>query len=160
MIVVWPSLLKNNANIILFSSFIVWWFWGGLSLNPLRITFMAFVMIGANIIPAVATIREESNRKGGKNPNHWFCYINNNFVRHISISCSFACSQLSKSITKTSFCKGVKSNPGSYLFPIWWDECICGWSITTSRSGTEKWQVHNLQNTKYYSVWLTFFNIV
>ena len=107
-----------------------------------KITFMAFAMIGANIIPAVATIREESNRKGGKNPNHWFCYIKNNFVHHISISCSFACSQLSKSITKTSFCKGVKSNPGSYLFPIWWDECICGWSITKSGfPGTAKWQV-------------------
>ena len=93
---------------------------------------MAFAMIGANIIPAVATIREKSNRKGRKNPNHWvYCVVENDTVQHKSISCSFGCSQ-SKSIPPTSFCKGVKSNPGSYLFPIWWDECICGWSITKS----------------------------
>ena len=111
-----------------------------------RITFMAFAMIGANIIPAVATIREESNRKGRKNPSHWLLCIKYDLVSRNITSCSFACSQvICQSNPKTSFCEGVKSNPGSHLFPIWWDECICGWSINKSGfPGTEKWQVCTL----------------
>ena len=101
---------------------------------------MAFAMIGANIIPAVATIREESNRKGRKIPYDWLFCTKYDLVYRKSKTYIIACNQaISQSFPKTSFCKGVKSNPGSYLFPIWWDECICGWSITKSGfPGTEK----------------------
>ena len=101
---------------------------------------MAFAMIGANIIPAVATIREESNRKGRKILYDWLFCNKYDLVYRKSRTYIIACSKaISQSFPKTSFCKGVKSNPGSYLFPIWWDECICGWSINKSGfPGTEK----------------------
>lgn len=127
-------------------------FWGGLSHNPLRITFMVFAMIGANIFPAVATIREESKRiirRYSKCGGSCCCLRNYSVNNSNSIDCSITCEGIPfQSFNHTSPCKRINSNPGSYLFPIWWDECVCGWSITTSCSRTEKWQVQ-LNKIKY-----------
>ena len=68
-----------------------------------KITFMAFAMIGANIIPAVATIREESNRKGRKNPYHWLYCTKYDLVYRKSKTYVIACSQaIYQSSPKTS----------------------------------------------------------
>ena len=89
---------------------------------------LTFAMIGANIIAAVAS--ESIVRNCSRNSG-----------------CSSICSyNLFQSLHINN--KGIKSNPGAHLFPIWWDECLCGWSNTKSRSGAKKWQVH----TPYYTV--------
>ena len=135
----WSSIIIINA---LFWLMVLRW----IIPQSSKITFMAFAMIGANIIPAVAIIREKSNRKGRKNSNHWLYCVKNDTGHYKSISCSFASCH---SIHQTSFCKGVKSNPGSHLFPIWWDECICGWSNTKSGTpGSQKWQVEFIETQK------------
>lgn len=139
----WLLRLMKNVRIPILSSFhpcsLLLNFGGGLSHNPLRITFMAFAMIGANIFPAVAIFREESKRiirRYSKCGGSCCCLLRKYLINN---SYNIVCEgSLFESRNHTSSCKGINSNPGSYLFPIWWDECICGWSITTSRSGTEK----------------------
>ena len=103
------------------------WFWGGLSLNLSRTTFLIFAMIGANIISVVA--RESIRKSRRYNIN---CVNNGG-----SGVCSYYLFQ-----SFHTYKKGINSNPGSYLFPIWWDECIRWWSVTNSHSqGAKKWQV-------------------
>ena len=116
--------------------------WGGLSHNPLKITFMAFAMIGANIITAVATTNDSTRKE--ENINSVKRYEDSYFSINSSICGSIGCSFTPyKYLNCTSFNQGrIISNPGSHLFPIWWDAFISGWSNNTKSCFQErKWQV-------------------
>ena len=102
------------------------------------------VMIGANILPAVATDSNEYNISKGShyvNPGYYRDSINDNR----SISGCINCQNTTFQSIQPNYSpnKGISCNPGSHLLPIWWNECICGWSKLKSCSliRKEKWQV-------------------
>ena len=102
------------------------------------------VMIGANILPAVATDSNKDNiSKGSRSVNPGYCCVSTNENR-ISFGCIHCQNTTFQSIQpKSSPNKGISCNPGSHLLPIWWNECICWWSKfeSCSQLGEEKWQV-------------------
>ena len=102
------------------------------------------VMIGANILPAVATDSNEYNiSKGSRYVNPGYCCDSTNNNRSISrcIHCQDTTFQSIQPNSSPN--KGISCNPGSHLLPIWWNECICWWSKfeSCSQLGEEKWQV-------------------
>ena len=110
------------------------------------------VMIGANILPAVATdLNKDNISKGSRYVNPGYCCDSTNENRSSfgSIHCQKNTFQSIQPYSSPN--KEISCNPGSYLLPIWWNECICGWSKFKSSSliGEEKWQVTYKISTVY-----------